>query len=121
MEKSIFVALLLGSAVAMASASGPVPKYGEALCHYEDKTANVEFEFYIARYQNSYDFKEMNGATYYVTVTPDQEILLVGVLPMTKDGQVDSTKSAVGRGFNTITRAPIFDSRGAQTLACDPI
>ncbi len=112
---------LLASFLVLALASGPVPKYGVALCQYQDVSVNVDFEFYIAKFQDSYDFKEMNGHTYYVSVTPEQEFILVGVSPLDSQGQVDSSKSAVGKGFNTITRESFSDRRGQQSLTCRSI
>lgn len=114
---SLFVVL----AGVAAKASGPVPKYGEALCHYQDMAAAAQFEFYIANYQNTYDFKKIKDATYYVTVVPEQELLIVSVTPLDSDGQVDTSKASIGRGFNTITRDGFVESSGSQWLSCDPI
>lgn len=113
------VGLLLFSSGAMDS--GPVPKYGEALCTYHDNSESVVFDFYIAKFQDSYEFKKMNGSTYYVTVTQENEIILVSVAPINRDGHIDGTKSAVGRGFNTITRKNFVDERGEQSLACEAL
>lgn len=107
--------------VSGALASGPVPKYGEALCVYNDLTDSVVFDFYIARFQDSYEFRKINGVTYYVTVTQENEIILVSVAPINRDGHIDGTKSAVGRGFNTVTRKNFVDERGQQSLACEAL
>lgn len=109
------------SLLGVALASGPVPKYGEALCVYQDLSANVVFDFYIAKFQDSYEFKKLNGSTYYITVTQEQEIILVGVAPINGDGHIDGSKAAVGRGFNTITRKDFLDEKGQQSLACNAI
>lgn len=100
---------------------GPIPKNTVGHCLYEDLSAQVRFDFFLIQNQESYFFEKVNDNTYYVSISPDAEYLLVGVTPMDSEGQVDRRKYVVGRKFNIITRDPFFDQKGEQSLTCEQI